>query len=93
MFDVDNLGSSLNEDKSVSDYDKAKIKEFENSIYNKNNAYYVDLPWHENKTKKVPSNYPVALKILEKTNNHIESKKLNKRRSSPTGERGNNWKN
>ena len=46
---VDNLGSSPNEDKFVSDYDNAKIKEFENSIHNKNNAYYVDLPWHKNK--------------------------------------------
>ena len=44
MFDVDSLGSSLNEDKSVSNYDKAKIKEFENSIHYRNNAYYVDLP-------------------------------------------------
>ena len=47
-FDVDNLGSYLNEHKSVSDYDKTKIKEFENSIPNRNNAYYVDLPWHKN---------------------------------------------
>ena len=75
MFDVDNLGSSLNEDKTFSDYDKAKMKEFENSIHYKNNVYYVDLPWHENRIKTVPSNYPVALRILEKTNNHIESKK------------------
>ena len=66
MFDVDNLGSSPNGDKSVSDYDKAKIKKIENSIHNKNKASYVDLPWHENKILKVPSNYPVALKILEK---------------------------
>ena len=38
IFNVDNLGFFLNEDKSVSDYDKAKIKGFENSIYNKNIA-------------------------------------------------------
>ena len=63
MVDDDNLESSLNEDKSVSDYDKAKIKESANSIHSRNN---VNLPWHENKILKVPSNYPVALKILEK---------------------------
>ena len=66
MFDVDNLGSSLNEHKSVSDYDKAKIKEIENSIHNRNNPYYVDLPWHAKEILKVTSNHPVALKILGK---------------------------
>ena len=66
IFDVDDLGSSLNEDKSISDYDKAKRKEFENSFHNKSNVYYVDLPWHENKIKTAPSNYPEVLKILEK---------------------------
>ena len=51
MFAVNNLGSSPNGDKSVSDYDKAKIKEFENSIHNKNNVYDVDLLWHKNRIK------------------------------------------
>ena len=66
MFDVDNLGFSLSEDKSLSDYDKAKIKEFENSIHRRNNAHFVDLPWGENKIKIVLSNYPVAYKNLKK---------------------------
>ena len=73
MFDVDGLGSSLNEDKSVSDYDKAKIKEFENSIHYRNNAYDVDLPW-----LSVQSNYPVNLKVLEKTYIHLENRNLMK---------------
>ena len=66
IFDVHNLGSSLNEQKSVNDHDKAEIKEFENSLHNRNNAYYVALPWHENKILKVHTKYPVALKMLEK---------------------------
>ena len=66
MFDVDSLGSSLYEDISVSDYDEAK-----------NNLYYVNLPRHEDKFKTVPSNYPIALKVLGKKNdNHLESKNL-----------------
>ena len=52
MFDVDRFGSSLNEDKSVINYDKAKIKEFEISRPYRNNANYVDLPWHEDKIKQ-----------------------------------------
>ena len=78
MFHVDSLGSSLNEDKSVSDYDKAKIKEFENSIHYRNNAYYVDLPWHNDKLKTVPSNYPVALKVLKKLTITLKVKILSK---------------
>ena len=76
IFDVDNLGSSLNEDNSVIDYDNAMIREFENSIHYRNNAYSVNLPCHEDKIKTVPSDCPVALKVLEKANNHLESKNL-----------------
>ena len=61
----------MNEDNSVSDYDKAKIKEMENPIHYRNNAYYVDLLWHEEKIKTVPSNFPVELKVLEKTNKYL----------------------
>ena len=39
MFDTDYLGSSFYDNSSVSDYDKAKIKEFENSIHNRKNVY------------------------------------------------------
>ena len=79
MFEVDSLGSSFNEDDSVNDYDKAKIKEFENSILYRNNVYHVELPWHEEKIKTVPSNFPVALKVLEKTDKYLESKNLIKK--------------
>ena len=36
----------------------------------------MDLLWQKNEILKVPSNYPVALKILEKSSNHLESKNL-----------------
>ena len=38
-------------------------------------VHYVDLPRQEKKILS-PFNYPVALKILEKTNNHFESKNI-----------------
>ena len=43
MFDVDLLGISP-EEQSVYNYDKRKIKEFENSIKFKDNAYHIKLP-------------------------------------------------
>ena len=78
----DNLGSSLNEDKSVSV-----------SIHYRNNAYNVDLLWYEDKIKTVSSNYSVA---LEKTKNNFKIENLikeYKRCFLPTEECGNNWKN
>ena len=45
---------------------KLKKKEFENSIHNRNDAYNVELPWHEDKIKTFPFNYPVAFKVVEK---------------------------
>ena len=55
MFDVDSLG--ISPEQSVCNYDKRKIKEFENSIKFKDNAYHIKLPWHEDKVKSVPSNH------------------------------------
>ena len=74
MFDVDSFGS-INENELVSDYNKSQIKKFEESIYFKDNAYYVDLPWYEDKIKMVPSNYQVALKVLDETVKYLQSKR------------------
>ena len=75
MFDVDSLEVSP-EEQSISDYDKWKIKEFENSIKFKDNAYHIKLPWHENKIKSVPSNHRVALSVLYRVVNKFEQQKL-----------------
>ena len=74
MFAVDAAVSSLEE--YISEYEKNKIKEFEESIELKNNAYFVDLPGLEDKIKAIPSNYRVALKELDRTIHSLESKKL-----------------
>ena len=78
MFDVDSFGS-INENQLACDYDKSQIKKkFELSIYFEDNAYYLDLPWYEDKIKIIPSNYQVALKVLDKTVKYLQSKKLYK---------------
>ena len=43
MFDVGSLGISP-EEQSVCDYDKRKIKEFENSIKFNDNTYHIKFP-------------------------------------------------
>ena len=44
-----------------------KKKEFENSIEFKDGCYNVDLLWIENRVNRVPSNFYVALKVLDRT--------------------------
>ena len=60
IFDVDSLGISP-EEQLVCDYDKRIIKELENSIKFKNNAFHIELSWHEDKIKFVPCNHRVTL--------------------------------
>ena len=75
MFEVDSQGISP-EEQSVCDYDKRKIKEFENSIKFKDNAYHIKLHWHEDEIKSVPSNHRVALSVLNRVVNKLEQQKL-----------------
>ena len=75
IFFVDAAVSFLKED-HIGVYDKNKIKEFEESIEFRNNANYMDLAWLDDKIKAVPSNYRVALKVLYRTMQSMESKKL-----------------
>ena len=60
----------------VSDYDKIKIKEFEDSIKYNDGSYSVKLPWHEDKINSVPSNHEVSLSVLNRVVNKLERQNL-----------------
>ena len=75
MFAIDTAvadGSKLD----ISGYNKKKIKKFENSIEFKDGCYYVNLPWIENRVNRVPSNFYVALKVLDRTMTSLRKNKL-----------------
>ena len=55
---------------------KKRIKEFENSIKFKDGCYYVDFSWTENRVNRVPSNFHVALKVLDRTMTSLRKNKL-----------------
>ena len=74
MFDVDSFGSSADENEFVCDYDNCRIKKKKDFIYFKDNAYNIDLPWHEDEIKTVLPNYQVTHKKLDKTMKYLESK-------------------
>ena len=63
------------ENNSESTYDADQIKLFEESIQFKNGSYYVKLPWLQN-IESVPSNYNIALSVLDRVIQNLERKNL-----------------
>ena len=70
MLNVESLGIADTSDE-ISLYDKEKIEQFEKGIDVVNNQFHVELVWHDN-IKDVPSNYEVALKVLETVSRKLD---------------------
>ena len=68
MVNCDSLAT--NESLELSAYDKEKIQQFESSIEVKDQIF-VELVWKDN-VSDVPSNYEVALKVMERVYNKLE---------------------
>lgn len=60
----------------IPDFDNKQIKQYKNSISFKEYAYYIELPWNKDKLILVPSNYAVALKVLDRIVKNLEKKNL-----------------
>ena len=70
IFKLESIGINV-ENEDLTAYDKMKVKKFEDDILLKNNKYYVNLPWHEDKVENVSSNYRIAIKVLDKDIKYI----------------------
>ena len=70
LFSLESMGIK-NDDKELASYDKDQIDKFKAGIIFKDGHYHVELPWLPEKINKVPSNHVVALKVLDKTMNHL----------------------
>ena len=75
LFKLESIGISP-DDEEISKEDKSRIKKFKDTIELRNNRYYVDLPWLENKIKDVPSNHEIALRVLHRVVSSLKNKKL-----------------
>ena len=71
MLSCDSLGIDEGIDE-ISDYDKGKIEQFKNGIQVIDKQIYVNLVWHDS-IKNVPSNHSVALKVLDRVCNKLQS--------------------
>ena len=74
MFSCESLGIS-DDQEFTSDYDKAKMREFEESIEYKDNSYHIKLPWHKDKISFVPLNHEVALSVLNRVATKFEKQR------------------
>ena len=63
LFSLESIGIC---DPSSSNYDEAHINDFKKSIELVNGNYYIDIPWHEDILKKVPSNFKLAKLVAQK---------------------------
>ena len=72
MISCDSLGIEDNSEPTISDYDKEKIAQFESSIEIRDKVY-VDLVWGDN-IDQVPSNFSVALAVLDKVTQKLSRK-------------------
>lgn len=73
LFDLESLGISEN---TFSDYDRDKLRDFQNSISYRDKCYFIDMPWDEDKLSTVPSNHGVALGVLNRVVDRLSSQNL-----------------
>ena len=74
MFSLESLG--LREENPISNYDRAKIDSFRDSIVYRDKSYYVELLWDEDKIRAVPANNNVSLKVVDRVVSSVEKKQL-----------------
>ena len=75
LFSLESLGIKK-DDKELISFDKEQIDKFNKGITFKDGFYHVELPWYSDKINLVPSNYFIALKVLDRTMFHLEKKGL-----------------
>ena len=75
LFSLESLGIK-NSDKELVSFDHQQIEKFKEGISFQDGFYNVELPWYPDKITLVPSNHYVALKVLDKTIDHLNKKGL-----------------
>ena len=75
LFSLESLGIKK-DDKELVSFDEYQINKFKEGITFDEGFYKVDLPWYEDKIDLVPSNHFVALKVLDRTIDHLKRKGL-----------------
>ena len=75
LFKFESIGIKGGSDEMIN-YDRELVDKFEKGIIFTDGKYHVDLPWFEDKVKLVPSNYKIALKVLDKVTSFLQRENL-----------------
>ena len=75
LFSLESMGIK-NIDEELVPFDKEQIDKFREGISFVDGHYNVELPWYPDKIHLVPSNHFVALKVLDRTMEHLGKKGL-----------------
>ena len=75
LFSLESMGIK-NIDEELVPFDKEQIDKFREGISFVDGHYNVELPWYPDKIHLVPSNHFVALKVLDRTMDHLGKKGL-----------------
>ena len=75
LFSLESMGIKT-DDKELVSFDKEQIEKFKQRISFQDGYYNVEQPWYPDKISQVPSNHTVALKVLDRTFDHLQKKGL-----------------
>ena len=75
LFSLESMGIKKS-DKELETIDEEQINRFRAGITFQDGYYNVELPWYQDKIELVPSNHFVALKVLDRTVEHLKRKDL-----------------
>ena len=75
LFSFESMGIKTS-DKDLVSFDQEQIHQFKQGIKLREGHYHVNLPWYPEKISQVPSNHYVALKVLDRTLDHLNKRGL-----------------
>lgn len=74
LYNLEQLGISDSEKSNT--YDEKMVEKFSESVVFKNGSYYVEMPWKADVIKNVPSNYKIAIAVLNRVVHTLNNKGL-----------------
>ena len=75
LFSLESMGIKK-DDKELVSFDEEQIEKFKEGISFQEGYYNVELPWYPDKINLVPSNHFIALKVLDRTMNFLQKKRV-----------------
>ncbi|KAL7630818.1 UNVERIFIED_CONTAM: hypothetical protein RMT77_018969 [Armadillidium vulgare] len=76
LFSMESVGIPSNNNDDICNYDAEMVSKFKEGISFNDGHYHVTLPWKQELIKRVPSNFDISLKVLNRVYNKLNSQNL-----------------